>query len=113
MGDLKGTMGGSDHTLPETAEQGEDTAKKALGPNGRLRQETAKPLLEYPELELSNNLAGNSMGPMALGRKNWLHIGSPQAGPKVAAILSGGKLSSGSPISRFSAFQTAWVAKHS
>jgi transposase len=22
------------------------------------------------------------------GRKNWLHIGSPQAGPKVAAILS-------------------------
>ena len=25
---------------------------------------------------------------MALGRKNWIHIGSPQAGPKVAAILS-------------------------
>jgi transposase len=25
---------------------------------------------------------------VALGRKNWLHIGSPQAGPKVAAILS-------------------------
>jgi len=23
-----------------------------------------------------------------LGRENWLHIGSPQAGPKVAAILS-------------------------
>jgi transposase len=44
--------------------------------------------LEYPELELSNNLAENSMRPVALGRKNWLHIGSPQAGPKVAAILS-------------------------
>ena len=28
------------------------------------------------------------MRPVALGRKNWLHIGSPQAGPKVAAILS-------------------------
>jgi len=28
------------------------------------------------------------MRPAALGRKNWLHIGSPQAGPKVAAILS-------------------------
>jgi hypothetical protein len=28
------------------------------------------------------------MRPLALGRKNWLHIGSPQAGPKVAAILS-------------------------
>ncbi len=44
--------------------------------------------LEYPELELSNNLAENSMRPVALGRKNWLHVGSPQAGPKVAAILS-------------------------
>jgi len=44
--------------------------------------------LEYPELELSNNLAENSMRPVALGRKNWLHIGSAQAGPKVAAILS-------------------------
>jgi transposase len=44
--------------------------------------------LEYPELELSNNLAENSMRPVALGRKNWIHIGSPLAGPKVAAILS-------------------------
>jgi transposase len=44
--------------------------------------------LEYPELELSTNLAENSMRPVALGRKNWIQIGSPQAGPKVAAILS-------------------------
>jgi transposase len=44
--------------------------------------------LEFPELELSNNLAENSMRPVTLGRKNWIHIGSPQAGPKVAAILS-------------------------
>jgi transposase len=44
--------------------------------------------LEYPELELSNNLAENSMRPVALGRKNWIHVGSPQAGPKVAAIFS-------------------------
>ena len=44
--------------------------------------------LDYPELELSNNLAENSMRPIALGRKNWIHLGSPQAGPKVAAILS-------------------------
>jgi transposase len=39
-------------------------------------------------VELSNNLAENSMRPVALGRKNWIHVGSPQAGPKVAAILS-------------------------
>ena len=44
--------------------------------------------LDHPELELSNNLAENSMRPVALGRKNWIHIGSPLAGPKVAAILS-------------------------
>jgi transposase len=44
--------------------------------------------LEYPELELTNNLAENSMRPVALGRKNWIHVGSPQAGPKIAAILS-------------------------
>jgi len=44
--------------------------------------------LQYPELELSNNLAENSMRPIAVGRKNWIHVGSPQAGPKVAAILS-------------------------
>jgi transposase len=44
--------------------------------------------LDHPELELSNNLAENSMRPLVVGRKNWIHIGSKQAGPKVAAILS-------------------------
>jgi len=43
--------------------------------------------LEYEQVELSNNLAENSMRPVALGRKNWLHVGSVKAGPKVAAIL--------------------------
>jgi hypothetical protein len=27
------------------------------------------------------------MRPVAIGR-NWIHVGSPQAGPKIAAILS-------------------------
>src|SRR3984893_16814204 len=43
---------------------------------------------DYAEVELSNNLAENSMRPIALGRKNWLHVGSAQAGPKVAAVVS-------------------------
>ena len=43
---------------------------------------------KHPELELSNNLAENSMRPIAIGRKNWIHIGSPDAGPKIAAIIS-------------------------
>jgi transposase len=45
-------------------------------------------VFDYAEVELSNNLAENSMRPVALGRKNWLHVGSAKAGPKVAAILS-------------------------
>jgi transposase len=44
--------------------------------------------LEHAEVELSNNVAENSMRPVALGRKNWLHVGSAKSGPKVAAILS-------------------------
>ena len=43
---------------------------------------------DHAEVELSNNLAENSMRPVALGRKNWLHVGSAKSGPKVAAILS-------------------------
>jgi transposase len=44
--------------------------------------------LDHPQLKLSNNLAENSMHPVAIGRKNLMHIGSEQAGPRVAAILS-------------------------
>ena len=47
-----------------------------------------KRCFDHAEVELSNNLAENSMRPVALGRKNWLHVGSAKAGPKVAAILS-------------------------
>jgi transposase len=43
---------------------------------------------DHAEVELSNNVAENSMRPIALGRKNWLHVGSAKSGPKVAAILS-------------------------
>ena len=43
---------------------------------------------DHAEVELSNNIAENSMRPVALGRKNWLHVGSAQSGPRVAAILS-------------------------
>ena len=44
--------------------------------------------LKYPVLELSTNLAENSMRPIAIGRRNWLHLGSKEAGPKIAAIFS-------------------------
>jgi hypothetical protein len=37
---------------------------------------------------LYNNLAENSMRPVAIGRRNWTHIGHQKAGPRIAAILS-------------------------
>jgi transposase len=44
--------------------------------------------LDHPVLELSNNLAENAIRPVALGRWNWIHVGSKEAGPRVAAIIS-------------------------
>jgi transposase len=55
----------------------------AMGRWGQLRR-----FLDYGQIELSNNLAENAIRPVAVGRKNWLHIGSERAGPRVAAILS-------------------------
>lgn len=40
------------------------------------------------QVEIDNNWCENALRPLAIGRKNWLHIGSEQAGPKVAAIIS-------------------------
>ena len=39
-------------------------------------------------VEIDNNWCEGGMRPLALGRKNWLHLGSEEAGPKVAAIAS-------------------------
>jgi len=44
--------------------------------------------MKHPVIELSTNWAENSMRPIAIGRKNWLHLGSKEAGPKIAAIFS-------------------------
>ncbi len=83
--------------LLDTIKQAIEAARGQALPSSKLGNACAYTLtlwtkltrfLDYPELELSNNLAENSMRGVALGRKNWIHIGSPQAGPKVAAILS-------------------------
>jgi hypothetical protein len=37
---------------------------------------------------IDNNAAENSVRPLALGRKNWLFVGSQQAGERAASILS-------------------------
>lgn len=44
--------------------------------------------LQDGRLEIDNNWCENGMRKIALGRRNWLHIGSEQAGPLVANIAS-------------------------
>jgi transposase len=78
------------------------------------------------------SVAENSMRPVAIGRKNCIHVGSPQAGPKIAAILSVvescGRLKlpvrdylaavrpglADRPIQRLTRpYSAAWIAQHS
>ncbi len=40
----------------------------------------------YGMLEIDNNRAEDAMRPIALGRKNWMQIGSEKEGPQIAAI---------------------------
>ena len=37
---------------------------------------------------VGNTAAENTMRPIALGRKNWLFIGSPQTGERAATLMS-------------------------
>ena len=55
----------------------------ALGQWSRLEE-----YLRDGVIEIDNNWCEGGMRPLVLGRKNWLHIGSPEAGAKVAAIAS-------------------------
>ena len=55
----------------------------ALGQWTRLEE-----CLQDGVLELDNNWCEGGMRPLDLGRKNWLHLGSAEAGRKVAAIAS-------------------------
>jgi len=44
--------------------------------------------LEQPEIPLDNNLAENSIRPVALGRKNWLFSDTPKGAHATAALFS-------------------------
>jgi len=52
------------------------------------RWEKLTRFMEHSVIELSTNWAENSMRPISIGRRNWLQIGSKEAGPKIAAIFS-------------------------
>jgi len=47
-----------------------------------------KEYLNHGQVEIDNNWCENAIRPLAVGRKNWLHVGSEEAGPRVAAIAS-------------------------
>jgi transposase len=44
--------------------------------------------LESPYLSIDNNAVENAIRPIALGRKNWLHLGSDRGGRTAATLLS-------------------------
>ena len=51
-------------------------------------RERLEVFLSHGEVEIDNNLCENAMRPIALGRKNWLHLGDQDSGPKVAALMT-------------------------
>lgn len=75
------TMKASEHILPQSIE-----GKAIAYALKRWKELTV--FLNHPPVELSTNLAENSMRTIALGRRNWLHLGSKEAGPRIAAIFS-------------------------
>lgn len=49
---------------------------------------TIEPLLRHGQVEIDNNLIENAIRPSAVGKKNWLFIGAPDAGARSAIIYS-------------------------
>jgi transposase len=49
---------------------------------------TIEALLGHGEAEIDNNLIENAIRPSAIGKKNWLFIGSPEAGGRSAVLYS-------------------------
>ncbi len=72
-----------DHHLPKTSEQGK------IGKAIRYCLKNWSELTNYLKdgrLEIDNNLVENAIRPFALGRKNWLFMGSP-SGAKAGAVF--------------------------
>ena len=44
--------------------------------------------LDDGDVPIDNNAAENAVRPLVIGRKNWLFVGSQQAGERAAAIMS-------------------------
>jgi transposase len=88
-----------EHSVPllESIKQRIESAHAECMPGSKLAKACAYVLGQWPKLtrifdhgdvELDTNWAEQSVRPLVLGRKNWLHVGSWEAGPRVAAIAS-------------------------
>jgi hypothetical protein len=88
-----------EHCVPllEPIKQSIEAAQADSMPGSKLAKACAYVLGQWPklvrvfyygEVELDTNWAENSVRPLVLGRKNWMHVGSWEAGPRVAAIAS-------------------------
>lgn len=75
--------------LSELRQQIEPGSKLAQACDYALKQwNRFEEYLRDGQVEIDNNWCEGAIRPLALGRKNWLHVGSAEAGPKVAAIAS-------------------------
>lgn len=70
---------GIDGRLPATARAIDYSLK---------RWATLTRYLEDGDLPIDNNWLENRIPPIALGRKNWLFVGSLRAGERAAALMS-------------------------
>ncbi len=71
--------------------------RQQIAPGGALAKASDDTLSQWSRLEVyladgrieaDNNWCEGGLRAIVLGRKNWLHVGGEQAGPKVAAIAS-------------------------
>lgn len=75
--------------LVELRQQIEPGSKLAQACDYALKQwSRLEEYLRDGQVEIDNNWCEGAIRPLALGRKNWLHVGRPEAGPKMAAIAS-------------------------
>lgn len=66
-------------------------AKTALGEAVRYlldQQERLHRCLTEPEAEISNNAVERAIRPLKLGARNWLFVGDPKAGPRLANLFT-------------------------
>ena len=75
----------------DESQSGRYAAEKSIGTGHRLRTQPmarVDPLVENGALQPDNNTAENASRPIALGRKNYLFVGSEYGGRRAAILYS-------------------------